>query len=85
MRRRPLANNNKKIKRGHCPVINAVNKLSLDDKVLLVPLIKMTNFAQNYHSSDKDIPNSNNVHKTVRDRTITKQFPDLEQAHKTQC
>ena len=79
MRRRPLANNNKKIKRGHCPVINAVNKLSLDGKLLLVPLIKMTNFVQNYHSSDKDIPNSNNVNTTVRDRTITKQIPDLEQ------
>jgi hypothetical protein len=37
-----LANNNKKIKRGHCPVINAVNKLSLDGKLLLSPLIKMS-------------------------------------------
>jgi len=62
-----------------------VNKLSLDGKLLLVPLIKITSFVQNYHSSDKDIPNSNNVHKTVRDGAITKQIPDLGEAHKTQC
>jgi hypothetical protein len=46
--------------------------------------LRFMGLVQNYHSSDKDIPNSNNVHKTVRDRTITKQIADLEQAHKTQ-
>jgi hypothetical protein len=84
MRRRPLTNNNKKQKQGTAQSsMRWIN--SLDGKLLLVPLIKMKNFVQNYHSSDKDIPNSNNLHKTVRDRTITKQISDLRQVHKMQC
>ena len=81
MRRLPLTNNNKKQKEGTAQsLMRRINSHSSASSYWSI-IYKMTNLVQNHHSSDKDIPNSNNVHKTIRDRTITKQIPDLGQAH----